>query len=153
MIFNHKLKFIFLIFFTFLISCQLKKSTSSHGILFLENRLNTLKINTTNINDTIKIIGIPHAKSIDNNKDTWIYIERITGKGKYHKLGKPVLLKNNVAVLEFDKYGILKNKKIYSKEDINKMKFSEKKTENVMTQKSFVDKFLSSVKSKMYGNK
>mgnify|MGYP001223713700 CR=1 FL=1 len=53
---------------------------------------------------------------LDNSKDIWIYIERVTGKGKYHKLGKPILLKNNVAVLEFDKYGVLKDKKIYNKD-------------------------------------
>ena len=149
----HKTFLLFIIFLTFLTSCQLRKSTNSHGILFLENRLNTLKVNTTNTNDAIRIIGLPHAKSIDNSKDIWIYIERVTGKGKYHKLGKPVLIKNNVAVLEFDKYGVLKDKKIFNKEDINKMKFSDKNTENVMTKKSFVDKFLSSVRSKMYGNK
>ena len=153
MISIHKIFLLFIIFLTFLTSCQLRKSTNSHGILFLENRLNTLKVNTTNTNDAIRIIGVPHAKSIDNSKDIWIYIERVTGKGKYHKLGKPILLKNNVAVLEFDKYGVLKDKKIYNKDDINKMKFSDKNTENIMSKKSFVDKFLSSVKSKMYGNK
>ena len=31
------------------------------------------------------------------------------------------------------------------------VKFNTKKTENVMTDKSFVEKFLSSIKSKMYG--
>ena len=96
---------------------------------------------------------MPHSKSIDENEDSWIYIERVYGKGKYHQLGKNVILKNNVAVLTFDKYGILKKKKIYNKEDINKLGFNKNETENIMTQKSFVEKFLSSIKAKMYGNK
>ena len=41
----------------------------------------------------------------------------------------------------------------YEKDDINKIKFSESFTENQMTRKSFVQKFLQSVKSKMYRNR
>ena len=48
---------------------------------------------------------------------------------------------------------MLKKKKLLSKDDKNELVFSEKKTKNNLTQKSFVEKFLSSVKSKMYGNK
>ena len=33
------------------------------------------------------------------------------------------------------------------------MKFSKKNTENNLTKKSFVEKFLSSIRTKMYGNK
>ena len=99
-----------------------------------------------------KIIGNPHSKSFDD-ENTWIYIERTLSKGKYHKLGRHVLKTNNALVLEFNKYGILKNKKIYSKEDIQKVTFSTKNTENKLTKKSFVETFLSSVREKMYGNK
>lgn len=153
MIFFHKFKIFALFFFVFLTNCQLKETTKSHGILFLENRLNSLKVNISNTNDVLRLIGSPHSKSIDENVDTWIYIERVIGRGEYHKLGQPKLIKNNVAIISFNKYGILKEKKIYKKEDIRKLKFSEKDTENIMSRKSFVEKFLSSVKSKMYGNK
>ena len=60
---------------------------------------------------------------------------------------------NNVLVLHFDKFGILEEKEYYEKDDINKIKFSESFTENQMTRKSFVQKFLQSVKTKMYRNK
>ena len=148
--FIHKV-IIILISFTFLTSCQLKKSTRAHGILFLENRLDQMEVNSSNINDALRIIGPPHTKSIDTTKDTWFYFETVKGKGKFHQLGKLILEENNVAVLEFDKFGILKNKNLYEKEDLKKMKFSDKNTENIMSQKSFVEKFLSSVRSKMYG--
>ncbi len=141
-----------LIIFFILIGCQLQDPDKNHGILFLENRSNKLVINKNNQNDVIKIIGHPHSKSI-NNDDIWIYIERTLSKGKYHKLGRHVLKTNNVLVLNFDKYGILVKKQLLEKEDKNKLLFSKKETENDITQKSIVEKFLSSVKNKMYGNK
>ena len=138
--------------FIFLIGCQLQEPTKIHGILYLENRIKQLKVNKDNTNDVIQLIGQPHSKSIDSDK-TWIYIERILTRGSFHKLGKNVLKTNNVAVLKFDKFGILKSKTLYDREKINKIKFNTNKTENEITQKSFVEKFLMSVKSKMYGKK
>ncbi len=80
-------------------------------------------------------------------------MERTLTKGKYHKLGKHVLKTNNVLVLEFDKYGVLKIKEFLNKDDLRKIAFSENATQNELTKKSFVEKFLSSVKQKMYGSK
>ena len=56
-------------------------------------------------------------------------------------------------VLKFDKYGILKEKTFITKEDIKKLAFSEKKTSNELSQKSFVQKFLTSLRDKMYKKK
>ena len=149
--FKYKL---FLIFFIFniLIGCQLQDPYQNHGIVYLENRANKLKLNYSNQNDVIKIIGHPHSKSVNNQKK-WIYIERVLTKGQYHKLGQNVLKTNNVLILEFDKYGILKKKDFLDKNDIQKLKFTKKQTDNKLTQKSFIEKFLSSIKTKMYGNR
>tara|TARA_B100001063_G_C16381142_1_gene365490 strand:+ start:148 stop:543 length:396 start_codon:yes stop_codon:yes gene_type:complete len=130
----------------------LKKSTNSHGILFLENRVNKLVVKQSNKNDVINIIGQPHSKSIEDTNE-WIYIERIFEKGKLYKLGKNILKTNNVLFLKFDKYGILENKKLFNKDDINRVAFSKKETENDLTKSSFVEGFLSSLRAKMYGNK
>ena len=54
---------------------------------------------------------------------------------------------------KFNKFGILKEKKFLDKNDKNKLVFAEMKTENNLTQKSFIEKFLSSMRSKMYGKK
>jgi len=132
--------------------CKLQEPLKTHGIVFLENRAAKLTINQSNKNDTVKILGQPQVKS-DEENDSWIYVERILSKGKYHKLGKHVMKENNVLVLHFNKFGILEKKEYYEKDDINKIKFSESFTENQMTRKSFVQKFLQSVKSKMYRNK
>ena len=147
----HYKKILFFLFFI-LIGCQLQDPNKNHGIIFLENRAAKLVVLQTNKNDVLKIIGNPHTKSIEND-DIWIYIERTLTKGKYHKLGKHVLKTNNALVLEFDKYGILENKKFYNKDDIKKVSFSKDTTENEMSKKSFVESFLNSVKEKMYGGK
>ena len=143
--------FLFIIFII-LNGCQLQDPNKNHGILFLENRADKLVLKKTNKNDVIKILGNPHSKSIDNN-DRWLYLERVLTKGEFHKLGQNILLDNNVLVLDFDKFGILSNKKLLTKEDKEDIKFSELKTENRLTKKSFVESFLSSIRSKMYRNR
>lgn len=97
-------------------------------------------------------MGNPHSKSINNNNE-WFYIERTLTKGEFHKLGQNVLKNNNVLYLSFNKYGILKEKLLLDKNDKNKVSFSKTETSNIMTKKSFVQKFLTSIKAKMYGNK
>jgi hypothetical protein len=68
-------------------------------------------------------------------------------------MGRNVLEENNILELTFDKYGILKNKKIYNKEDMKKVVYSDKETVHSMSQESLVTKFLQSVKQKMYNRK
>ena len=131
-------------------ACQLQDPVKNHGILFLENRSNKLIVNTSNKNDTIAVFGHPHTKSL-GNENQWIYIERILTKGKFHKLGRNVMETNNVLVLSFNKYGVLEKKDFYNKNDIKNISFSDDKTENQLSKKSFVESFLSSVKEKMYG--
>ena len=141
---------------TFLIiilsSCKLQEPIKTHGIIYLENRANKLIVNKSNKNDVISIFGQPQIKDEDD-KNTWIYLERILSKGKYHKLGKHVLKQNNILILDFNKYGILKNKKILNKNDINQIKFSNRSTDNELSQKSFVRSFLESIRQKMYSNR
>ena len=148
---NH-ISIILLFTFIFLINCQLQEPTKNHGILFLENRSKQLKVKVNNKNDVLKLIGNPHTKSI-SNEDSWIYIERVLTKGSFHKLGQNVTKTNNVLVLTFDKYGVLKEKDFLDKSSINRLKFSEKITENNLSKKSFVQNLLQSVRSKMYQNR
>ena len=139
-------------FFIFFGGCQLQEPYQNHGILFLENRSAKLEIDISNKNDVIKNIGQPHSRSI-NDDNEWIFIERTLTKGEFHKLGRNVIKESNILVLKFDKYGILKEKTFITKEDIKKLAFSEKKTSNELSQKSFVQKFLTSLRDKMYKKK
>jgi outer membrane protein assembly factor BamE (lipoprotein component of BamABCDE complex) len=149
---KHKIIIFFIGLLTILTNCQLKEPKKIHGINFLENRESLLIVNKTNKNDVIKLIGKPHTTSLED-ENRWMYFQRTIVKGKYYNIGKNVLKKNNVLTLEFDKYGILKNKNIISKEDMNKVKISKQKTVNNVSQKSFVNKFLGSIRQKMYGKK
>ena len=141
-----------IIIFIILSGCKLQEPLKTHGIVYLENRANKLIINKSNKNDVIKIFGQPQIRDSDNI-DTWIYLERILTKGKYHKLGKHIVKQNNILILDFNKYGILKNKKILNKEDINQIEFSKKNTENELSQKNFIRSFLESIRQKMYSNR
>ena len=144
----HKNLLLIFIFFI-LYNCQLQEPTKNHGILFLKNRADKLAVNKSNKNDVIQTIGQPHSKSI-SDEDNWIYIERVLTKGEFHKLGQNVLKTNNILILTFDKYGVLKKKDFLDKNSKKKINFSENQTINDISQKSFVEKFLQSLKSKMY---
>ena len=135
-----------------MLNCQKNRVIKSHGIIFLEKREALLKPNITNKNDVIDVLGEPHIKSI-HEKNTWIYIERTRTKGSVHKLGKNVLLNNNVLVVKFDKYGILEEKLFYDKEKMNKYKFVEEVTENEVKRGSFLQSFLSSLRNKMQASR
>jgi len=154
MFFNIKNHFIIILLVQLFIltSCQLQNPDKTHGIVFLENRAKKITLNKSNKNDVIRLIGQPQLKS-EIDQDSWIYLERTLTKGKIYRLGKEILKKNDVLILSFDKYGILKSKDILRKEDLKKIKFSKKTTDNVLTDKSFVQSFLESVKQKMYSNR
>ena len=143
---------IFLIILFILNACKLQEPYNNHGIVNLAKRSDLITINKSNKNDVIKIVGSPHTVSIDNN-DEWIYFERVLTKGEFHKLGQNILKENNVLFLKFNKFGIVEDKKLIGKDSKNKLTFSESTTDNTLTQKSFVQKFLSSLRNKMYGKK
>jgi|TARA_B110000914_G_scaffold222980_1_gene237557 outer membrane protein assembly factor BamE (lipoprotein component of BamABCDE complex) len=150
--FKYHINLYLLISLVILVSCKLQEPLKTHGIIYLENRSQKLVINKTNQNDVVSVMGKPHIKE-SQNEHTWIYIERVLTKGRYHKLGKHVLKESNVLVLEFNKFGILEKKSFINKDKINKIRFSEKKTENKLSQKSFVQNLLQSIRQKMYINK
>ena len=132
----------------FLASCSMNKVVQHHGVHNLEKKQAKLKINSTNKNDIIKLIGPPSTKSSFDN-DVFIYIERKTSSSKLTKLGKKKLLTNNVLVLEIDNTGLLLSKKFYNKEDMNSLKFNEDQTGLNYSKKSFVYNFLSSLRQKI----
>tara|TARA_B100000945_G_C20336288_1_gene575052 strand:- start:21 stop:491 length:471 start_codon:yes stop_codon:yes gene_type:complete len=141
-----------LLFLTiFLTNCQKNRVIRTHGIFYLENRAGLLNIDQTNTNDVVTILGQPHSKSL-KEENTWIYIERTRTRGKMHKLGRNVLLNNNVLVLKFNDLGILEEKLFYDKTKMNEYKFVEVETENSVRRGSFLKSFLTSLRNKMYSN-
>ena len=131
-----------------LASCSLNKVVQHHGVHNLEKKQTKLKINYTNKNDIIKIIGPPSTKSTFDN-DVYIYIERKTSSSKLTKLGKKVLLANNVLILEIDSKGILQGKEFYNKEDMKNIKFDNTMTGINYSKRSFIYNFMTTLRQKI----
>ena len=142
------MKKILLLLLVLLASCSLNKVVQHHGVHNLEKKQAKLKINYTNKNDIIKLIGPPSSKSTFDN-DVYIYIERKTSSSKLTKLGRKKLIKNDVLVLEIDNTGILLSKKFYNQNDMNKINFDESITGINYSKRSFIYNFLNSVRQKI----
>ena len=119
--------------------------------MYLENRHELLIINKSNKNDVIQRLGQPHSRSI-KGEDTWIYIERTKTKGKIYKLGRDVLVNNNVLVVKFDNRGILQEKLFYNKDNMNDYKFAKDETTNDIRRGTFLQSFLQSLRQKIRTN-
>ena len=142
-----KLLYIFLI--SFIVSnCSIKPVVKHHGVPYLEKKQKKLVINKSNKNDVIEILGSPSTTSKFNN-DVWIYIERKQTQSKLKNLGKMKIYENNILVLEIDKYGLLKKKNFYNKENMQNIKIVKATTENEFKKNSFVYDFMSSMRQKI----
>jgi outer membrane protein assembly factor BamE (lipoprotein component of BamABCDE complex) len=142
------MKKILLLSLILLASCTLNNVVKHHGVHNLEQKQTKLKINQTNKNDIINLIGPPSTKSTFDN-DVYIYIERKTSGSKLVKLGKKKLIKNDVLVLEIDNKGILLAKNFYNKDEMNNIRFDDDVTSINYSKKSFIYNFLSSVRQKI----
>ena len=142
-------KILYIIFILFIVSnCSFKPVVKHHGVPFLEKKQSSLIVNKSNTNDIKTILGIPSTKS-KFDKDVWIYIERKQTQSKLKNLGKMKIFKNDVLVLEIDKYGILKKKEFYNKDDMKKIKIVDASTESGFQKNSFIYDFMSSMRQKM----
>ena len=126
----------------------MKKVVKHHGVPSLEKKQAHLVINKTNKNDIIKILGNPSTKSKFDN-DVWIYIERKQTQSQLKNLGRMRIYKNDVLVLEIDKYGMLKKKNLYNQDDMNNIKISKDMTGKKFKKNSFIYDFMSSLRQKI----
>jgi len=133
-------------------SCKREPLISTHGIAYLDKREKLILVDDFNKNDIIRVLGQPSTKGLTDD-NMWIYIERTKSRGKLLKLGQSHLTKNNVLVLEFDKYGVLKKKEFYNKEDMKRVNFAKSITENDLRKENFIYGFLSSIRQKMEAKK
>ena len=152
--FKHMKKYTYLLLVCVVLfyGCQRNEVIRTHGIAYLDKREKLIIINSSNKNDTIKVLGQPATRGLSGD-NLWIYIERTKTRGKLLKLGRNYLKKNNVLVLEFNKFGILTSKKFYDKENMQDINFSKAETENELRKENFVYGFLSSIRQKMNARK
>ena len=143
------IKILYIIFLSIIVSnCSFKKVSQHHGVPFLDKKQKTLEINKSNKNDILNILGNPSTKSKFDN-DLWIYIERKQSQSQLKNLGKMKIYKNDVLVLEIDDYGILRKKKLYDINDMEKIKVVEDATSTNMQKSSFIYNFMSSMRQKI----
>ena len=141
-----KILFIFLILITF--GCSSNKVSNNHGFISLQAKFDKIKVNKTNKNDIINIIGPPSSmSSFDENK--WFYIQRIQTNQSIFKLGIKKINKNNVLVASFDNKGILKDKKLLNINDMNEVKFVKEITDKEFKQDDLLFKIFSSLREKI----
>jgi len=119
-----------------------------HGVPFLNKKQAELVINKTNKNDIVYILGNPSTTSKFDN-DVWIYIERKQTQSKLKNMGKMKIYENNVLVLELDKYGLLKKKEFFNKDDMNELEISKNATGKNFKKNSFIYEFMSSLRQKV----
>ena len=132
----------------FIIGCNQNQVIKTHGVAYLKQREKLIIVNETNKNDTISILGQPSTKGMVED-NLWIYIERTITRGTLLKFGRNYIKKNNVLVIEFDKYGIARRKEFYDKSNMKEITFAKNTTANEIRKENFIVSFLSMVRQKM----
>ena len=140
--------FYFLIIYLLLANCNVKKKIDHHGVHLLEKKNKLLKINQSNRNDILKLLGPPSVQSSFDN-DLLFYIERKITSGNLINLGGKKLLVNNVLVVELDDRGMLVKNEFYDLKKMNDIKIVKKVTEVDYQKTSFIYDFLSSMRQKV----
>ena len=137
-----------LIIFLFIPNCTLNKVVKHHGVHFLEKKYNKISNKNTNKNDIIQLLGPPSTNS-NFNKNLWIYIERGTSSSKVSKLGKKELLTSTIVLLEFDNRGLLKDKTLVTKSDLNNIDFTNQITTLSSNEQSTLYNMLSGMRDRI----
>ena len=135
----------FISIFILISNCSFNLVDDHHGVFYLDKKQKKIKVNESNTNDILSILGEPSTKSTFD-EDVWIYIERkITNS---HFFGKRDLIVNNVMVLDIDDNGILSKKEFYDINDMKKIDFDPNRTESI-TRRNFIYNFLSSMRQRV----
>ena len=139
------ISFFFLFFFT--LNCSINKVSNTHSFRLIENKYNKIQLNKSNKNDVRKLIGPP--SSISKFNDTWFYIEREKTNQSIFKIGKKKISNNNIVVVEFNKMGIVSDKKLLNLNDLNDIKMAEAKTKKKFAQDNRLYNILSTLREKI----
>ena len=142
------MKFIIIIIFLFIVNCSGNKVSNFHGSKQLETKFNIIKVNKTNKNDLVKLIGPPSSVSdFDNNK--WFYIERLKTNQSLIKLGNQKIEKNNILIVQLDNSGIVREKKLLDLENMKDIKYLNTTTEKDFKNESILYNIFSSLREKI----
>ena len=137
------MKILFIFIFLITLNCSTNKVSINHGFKSLETKFEKIKVNRDNKNDIIKIIGPPSTKS-DFNENKWFYIERRKTNLDIKKLGKKTIEINNILIVEFNEIGILIDKKLLNKDNMNDVKYVKTITQKDFKKSNFLFNLFSS---------
>ena len=141
--FIYKKIFIFLLALI-ITSCTLNKVDNVHGVSNLKNKISLIKINKTNKNDIIRVLG--PLPVIDKKDNRWAYFEVRETKTKY---GKKDVYVNDYVEIHFDKYGVVKKFEFFNLNSMNDIKFAKEKTRSLGVKDTFTKNLLSSTRQRM----
>lgn len=142
------MKILFIILFLLILSCSSDKVAKNHGFRSLETKYQKIILDETNKNDILNLIGPPSSIS-DFNENKWIYIERRKTNQSLIKLGTQKIEKNNILIIEFNKLGILKDKKFLDIDDMNDLNYVKSITTKDFKQDNFIYNIFSSLREKI----
>ena len=142
------MKHIIIIIFVFILNCSGNKVTNYHGTKLLSDKYDIIKVNTTNKNDLIEIIGPPSTIS-DFNKNIWFYFERLKTNQSLLKLGTQKIKKNNILVVELDNKGVLIKKRLLNLDDMNDIKYVKNVTTKEFKDENLIYNVFSSLREKI----
>ena len=145
------MKILFIFIFLITLNCSTNKVSINHGFKSLETKFEKIKVNRDNKNDIIKIIGPPSTKS-DFNENKWFYIERRKTNLDIKKLGKKTIEINNILIVEFNEIGILVDKRLLNKDNMNDVKYVKTITQKDFKKSNFLFNLFSSFREKMNQN-
>ena len=139
---------LYILLFIFIINCSGNKVSNYHGIKQLESKFDKIKVDSSNKNDLLKIIGPPSSIS-DFNKNKWFYIERLKTNQSIVKLGTQKIKKNNILIVELDNKGILKSKKLLNLNDMKDIRYIEEVTQKEFKNENLFYNIFSSFREKI----
>ena len=134
------------IFCLILTNCSsLKQPNEIHGVKNIISKSQILKINVSNKNDVLKLIG--YQPLIDPfDKNLWSYFEIVIEK---NKLGKKEFKKNNILIVKFNNKGIINKVETYNLSNMQNIVFSENKTKSLALDDSVITKILNSSRKRL----
>tara|TARA_B100000212_G_C26926509_1_gene344270 strand:- start:2 stop:451 length:450 start_codon:yes stop_codon:yes gene_type:complete len=142
------MKYLIIIFFIFILNCSGNKVTNYHGAKLLSSKYDLIKVNVTNKNDLVEIIGPPSTIS-DFNKNIWFYFERLKTNQSLIKLGAQKIKKNNILIVKLDNKGILKSKELLDLNDMNDIKYIKTVTTKEFKNNNLIYGIFSSLREKI----
>ena len=141
-------KIIYFIIFLLIANCNVRTASNIHGISSLTSKSKNIIISKSNKNDVKKLLGPPSVISgFDEN--LWIYLETKKTNQSLYKLGMRKTVRNNVLVIYLNDLGIVSKKEFYDINNLNKIQFSKKTTENFYEKDTYLYNLLSSLREKM----